>query len=65
VICARPVRELEEACGARVAYLVRFGLGTLPTASTVVQDGDQIFVLATDDMIASVTKVTGSPPAAA
>jgi trk system potassium uptake protein TrkA len=59
---SRPLRALEEACGARVAYLMRFGIGTLPTASTVLQDGDQIFVLVTDDMIGSVTKVTGAPP---
>ena len=28
----RPLRALEEATGARVAYLMRFGIGTLPTA---------------------------------
>ncbi|MEN3306404.1 MAG: trk/ktr system potassium uptake protein [Micromonosporaceae bacterium] len=59
---SRPVRALEEACGARVAYLMRFGLGTLPTASAVLQDGDQVFVLVTDDMIGSVTKITSAPP---
>ena len=30
---------------------MRFGLGTLPTASTVLQDGDQVFMLVTDDMV--------------
>jgi trk system potassium uptake protein TrkA len=59
---SRPVRALEEASGARVAYLMRFGLGTLPTASTLLQDGDQVFVLVTDDMIGPVTKVTGAAP---
>jgi trk system potassium uptake protein TrkA len=59
---SRPVRALEEASGARVAYLMRFGLGTLPTPSTVLQDGDQVFVLVTDDMIGSVTKVTAAAP---
>ena len=59
---SRPLRALEEATGARVAYLMRFGIGTLPTASTVLQDGDQVFVLVTDDMIAGVTKVAGSAP---
>jgi trk system potassium uptake protein TrkA len=58
----QPLRTLEEASGARVAYLMRFGLGTLPTASTIVQDGDQIFMLVTDGMVGSVTKVTGSAP---
>jgi trk/ktr system potassium uptake protein len=59
---SHPVHALEEACGARVAYLMRFGLGTLPTASTVLQDGDQIFVLVTDDMVGPVIKVTSAPP---
>jgi trk system potassium uptake protein TrkA len=59
---SRPVRALEEATGARVAYLMRFGLGTLPTGSTVLQDGDQVFMLVTDDMTAGVTKVAGAPP---
>jgi trk/ktr system potassium uptake protein len=59
---SRPVRALEEATGARVAYLMRFGIGILPTASTVLQDGDQVFVLVTDDMVASATKVAAAPP---
>ena len=58
----RPLRALEEASGARVAYIMRFGIGTLPTASTTVQDGDQVFMLVTDEIVAAVTKITGSPP---
>jgi len=59
---SRPVRALEEATGARVAYLMRFGLGTLPTPTTLIQDGDQVFVLVTDDMAAGVAKAAASPP---
>jgi trk system potassium uptake protein TrkA len=59
---SRPLRALEEATGARVAYLMRFGLGTLPTASTVLQDGDQVYLLTNDEMIAGVTKVAGAAP---
>jgi trk system potassium uptake protein TrkA len=58
----RPLRELEAATGARVAYLMRFGIGTLPTASTVLQEGDQVFMLVTDDMVESVTSLAGNPP---
>ena len=58
----RSVHALEETSGARVAYLMRFGLGMLPTPSTVLQDGDQVFMLVTDDMVEPVTKVTGSAP---
>jgi len=42
---------------------MRFGIGTLTTASTVLQDGDQVFMLVTDDMAAKVTEVTGTEPA--
>jgi trk system potassium uptake protein len=57
-----PLRVLEEATGARAAYLIRFGVGMLPTVSTVVQEGDQLFMLVTDDMAETVTRVAGSPP---
>jgi trk system potassium uptake protein len=59
---AHPVKSLEQASGARMAYIMRFGMGTLPTPSTVLQDGDQVFMLVTDDMVEGVTKITGSPP---
>ena len=59
---SRPVKALEEATGGRVAYLMRFGVGTLTTPSTVLQDGDQIFMLLTDDMRESVSKIAGTPP---
>ena len=43
------------------AYVMRFGIGTLPTASTVLQDGDQVFMLVTDDMIDDASrKITSS-----
>jgi trk system potassium uptake protein TrkA len=61
---SRPLRALEEACGARVAYLTRFGVGMLPTTSTVLQDSDHVFMLVTDDMVAKVTTITSSAPAA-
>ncbi|MEV0560119.1 potassium channel family protein [Dactylosporangium sp. CA-152071] len=56
------VGDLEARSGTRLAYLMRFGLAMLPTSSTVIQDGDLAFMLVTDEMIASVTKVTGSAP---
>ncbi|WP_433296620.1 potassium channel family protein [Actinoplanes sp. CA-030573] len=50
----RTLKALEEVTGARVAYLMRFGMGTLGTASTVIQDGDQVFMLVTDDTVGTV-----------
>jgi trk system potassium uptake protein TrkA len=61
---SRPIRALEEATGARVAYIMRFGVGALPTASTVLQDGDQVFMLLTDDLAQPVSKIAGTAPAA-
>jgi trk system potassium uptake protein len=58
-----PLRALEDATGARVAYLMRFGIGTLPSASTVLQDGDQVYMLVTDDMIGPVSAISGAAPA--
>jgi trk/ktr system potassium uptake protein len=60
---SRPLRALEEASGARTAFIMRFGVGTLTTPSTVLQDGDQVFMLLTDDMIGKVSEVAGAAPA--
>lgn len=38
----RSVGELEEATQARVAYLTRFGEGVVPTAQTLLQEGDVV-----------------------
>jgi NhaP-type Na+/H+ and K+/H+ antiporter len=58
----RSVRALEEATGARIAYIMRFGVGTLPTPSGALQDGDQVYMLVTDDMMSTVTKITSAAP---
>jgi trk system potassium uptake protein len=54
--------EFEAASGARVAFITRFGKGVLPTGSTVVQDGDLVHVLLTDDLADAVVAVAGTPP---
>jgi trk system potassium uptake protein TrkA len=61
----RPVPALEEATSTRVAFLMRFGIGILPTPSTILQDGDQVFMLVTDAIAGSVAKVSAAPPASA
>jgi trk system potassium uptake protein TrkA len=59
-----PLKDFEAATGTRAAYLMRFGLGVLPTASAVIQEGDHVFMLVTDDIAAAVSAVSGSAPAA-
>jgi trk system potassium uptake protein TrkA len=58
----RAVRALEEASGARVAYVMRFGASVLPTASMALQDSDQVFMLVDDTIAGSVRKITAAPP---
>lgn len=58
----RAVRSLESATGTRVAYVNRFGLAMLPTESSVIQDGDQVYMLLTDDMVNAVSTVSGTTP---
>jgi trk system potassium uptake protein len=41
----RLIHELQDATGARIAFLTRFGVGMLPTRETVLQDGDIVHVL--------------------
>ncbi len=54
---------LEAASGARAAWLVRFGDAQLPTAGTVLQDGDQLVVAITDEITARVHEAMEHGPA--
>ena len=58
----RRIAQLEQATGARVAYLVRFGEAQVPTAATVLQDGDHAIVAATDEVAVAVHRVIASGP---
>ncbi|MFC5951646.1 potassium channel family protein [Pseudonocardia lutea] len=59
----RPIRELEEATGSRVAFLVRFGSGVLPTRETAVQADDTVYVAAVSGTVSDVTAAAAAPPA--
>ena len=41
-----PLSVLESEMGVRVAFVVRFGAGLLPTPTTVVQEGDLVYAAA-------------------
>jgi trk system potassium uptake protein TrkA len=56
----RTLKQLEERTGSRVAYLMRFGMGSLASPSTVLQDGDQVFMLVTDDTVAAVLDIASA-----
>jgi trk system potassium uptake protein TrkA len=57
----RRLAELEAASGARAAWLVRFGDALLPTSNTVLQDGDQLVVAATDEISDRVRRAVEHP----
>ena len=58
----RRVSELEEATGARAAFVVRFGTGTLPRPDTVVQADDLIYVAAVSGTVTDITTAAAAPP---
>jgi trk system potassium uptake protein TrkA len=58
----RPLRALEEASGARIAYLTRYGDGVLPTPESVLQENDTVHVLMRSEDSASVERVLTSAP---
>ena len=58
----KSVASFEEATGTRAALFTRFGTGQLPTPNTVIQSGDLLHVLGTDDQRATLKKIAGSAP---
>ena len=58
----RRVTDLEEATGARVAFVIRFGTCILPDAKTVVQAGDQVYVAAVSGHAAEALAIAALPP---
>ena len=57
------VSALEEATGARVAFLIRFGTGVLPDKKTVIQAGDQVYLAAVSGQCAEALAISALPPA--
>ncbi|KQS97655.1 potassium channel family protein [Cellulomonas sp. Leaf395] len=59
----KPLRVLEDATGARIAYVTRYGDGLLPTSTTVLQENDTVHVLMRADTSALVERILTSAPA--
>jgi trk system potassium uptake protein len=53
---------LEEATGARVAFMLRFGSGLLPDPKTVIQASDQVYLAAVSGHIAEAMAIAALPP---
>lgn len=58
----RNLADWERTVGVRAAYITRFGQAELPTASTVIAEGDRLGVPVTDDIVEHVVAVTGAAP---
>ncbi|MCW2494625.1 TrkA family potassium uptake protein [Jatrophihabitans sp.] len=58
----KPLSEFELASGGRVALVTRFGVGQLPTPGTVIQSGDGLHVMATDEGALIVKNVAIQAP---
>lgn len=59
----RRLDALEQASGARIAYLTRLGDGLVPGADTVYQEGDLLHVVMRDDDVPRVERVLSVAPA--
>jgi len=58
----RSIREIQEVTGGRVAFIMRFGTGVLPTAKTVLQADDVVYVAAVSGTVTDVTAAAARPP---
>lgn len=58
----RPIRDLERATSSRVAFVVRFGTGVLPTTETTVQAEDTVYVAAISGTVSDVTAAAAASP---
>ena len=57
-----PIAELEEAIGARVVAINRMGAATIPTARTVAQAGDVLYIAVEAARQADVDATLHTPP---
>ena len=56
------VDNVEQATSARVAYITRLARGMLPTSSTVLQDGDRLYMVVNTNHANSVQHTLVHPP---
>ena len=57
------VQSLEEAAGARIAFVSRLGDALIPGPGTVLQEGDVLYVMARESDIKRITAVFTRPAA--
>jgi trk system potassium uptake protein TrkA len=55
------ISELESVSGSRAAYVTRLGVGMLPSADTVYQDGDLVHIVTTSSALRAVEQTLDQP----
>lgn len=58
----RPLADLEAASETRACFVIRFGKGILPTADTVIQDGDLIYAASVAADISGLADMATTSP---
>jgi trk system potassium uptake protein TrkA len=58
----QPVSLIEKSTKARVAFVTRLGEGMIPTENTVLQEGDLVHVMVTDNEIKNVEAALAKSP---
>ncbi len=58
----RTVQALEDTIGARVAFIIRFGQGVLPTPKTLLQADDTVYVAATSGRVGEAVALGATAP---
>jgi trk system potassium uptake protein TrkA len=56
------ITDLEDATGARVAFITRLGEGLIPDSHTVLQEGDLLHVTVRDNEISKVENIFSRSP---
>ena len=60
----QPITSMEEQARCRIPFLTRFGQGMVTDTSTVLQDGDLVYVAVEYDHASEVEDLFGHPPKA-
>ena len=58
------IDAFERATASRVGMITRFGVGEVPTASTILQDGDLVYVFIGDSHRGALAGIVENPPEA-
>src|SRR5918995_543430 len=58
----QPLVDVEEAIGARVVAINRMGAATVPTARTVAQAGDVLYIAAETSRLTDIDRALQAPP---